>query len=75
MCIRDRAYTALHQAGFAHSVETWIDGELVGGLYCVAVGRAVFGAVSYTHLDVYKRQQQAEAQHGAGHPDKIDHPA
>ena len=37
------AYTALHQAGFAHSVETWIDGELVGGLYCVAVGRAVFG--------------------------------
>ena len=34
------AYTALHQAGFAHSVETWIDGELVGGLYCVAVGRA-----------------------------------
>jgi leucyl/phenylalanyl-tRNA--protein transferase len=37
------AYTALHDAGFAHSVETWIDGELVGGLYCVAVGRAVFG--------------------------------
>ena len=37
------AYTALHQAGFAHSVETWIDGEQVGGLYCVAVGRAVFG--------------------------------
>ena len=37
------AYTALHHAGFAHSVETWIDGELVGGLYCVAVGRAVFG--------------------------------
>ena len=37
------AYTALHQAGFAHSVETWIDGELVGGLYCVAVGKAVFG--------------------------------
>ena len=37
------AYTALHRAGFAHSVETWIDGELVGGLYCVAVGKAVFG--------------------------------
>ena len=37
------AYTALHQAGFAHSVETWIDGELVGGLYCVAVGKAMFG--------------------------------
>ncbi|MDR6855034.1 leucyl/phenylalanyl-tRNA--protein transferase [Variovorax guangxiensis] len=38
-----RAYAALHQAGHAHSVETWIDGELAGGLYCVAIGRAVFG--------------------------------
>jgi leucyl/phenylalanyl-tRNA--protein transferase len=38
-----QAYTALHRAGHAHSVETWIDGELVGGLYCVAIGRAVFG--------------------------------
>ncbi|WP_076998474.1 leucyl/phenylalanyl-tRNA--protein transferase [Variovorax sp. KK3] len=38
-----QAYTALHRAGHAHSVETWIAGELVGGLYCVAIGRAVFG--------------------------------
>lgn len=38
-----RAYQALHRAGFAHSVETWIDGQLAGGLYCVAIGRAVFG--------------------------------
>ena len=38
-----QAYIALHQAGFAHSVETWIDGRLVGGLYCVAIGRSVFG--------------------------------
>lgn len=38
-----QAYIDLHRAGHAHSVETWIDGELVGGLYCVAVGRAVFG--------------------------------
>jgi leucyl/phenylalanyl-tRNA---protein transferase len=38
-----RAYCALHRAGFAHSVETWRSGELVGGLYCVAIGRAVFG--------------------------------
>jgi leucyl/phenylalanyl-tRNA--protein transferase len=37
------AYTALHRAGHAHSVETWIDGELAGGLYCVGIGRAVFG--------------------------------
>jgi leucyl/phenylalanyl-tRNA--protein transferase len=37
------AYVALHRAGFAHSVETWIDDELAGGLYCVAIGGAVFG--------------------------------
>ena len=37
------AYQVLHRAGFAHSVETWIDGELVGGLYCVSIGKAVFG--------------------------------
>ena len=37
------AYQALHRAGFAHSVETWMDGELVGGLYCVSIGKAVFG--------------------------------
>ena len=38
-----QAYTRLHLAGHAHSVETWIDGKLAGGLYCVALGRAVFG--------------------------------
>lgn len=37
------AYKALHAAGFAHSVETWIDGQLKGGLYCVSIGHAVFG--------------------------------
>jgi leucyl/phenylalanyl-tRNA--protein transferase len=37
------AYKALHAAGFAHSVETWIDGQLCGGLYCVSIGHAVFG--------------------------------
>ena len=37
------AYTELHQQGHAHSVETWVQGKLVGGLYCVALGRAVFG--------------------------------
>lgn len=37
------AYIALHQAGYAHSVETWVDGRLVGGLYCVAMGKALFG--------------------------------
>lgn len=37
------AYQSLHRSGFAHSVETWIEGELVGGLYCVSIGKAVFG--------------------------------
>lgn len=38
-----RAYCALHKLGFAHSVETWRDGQLVGGLYGVALGGAFFG--------------------------------
>ena len=33
----------LHRLGYAHSVETWLDGQLVGGLYGVAVGGAFFG--------------------------------
>ena len=38
-----QAYTRLHGAGYAHSIETWINGKLAGGLYCVSIGRAVFG--------------------------------
>lgn len=37
------AYTALHEMGLAHSVETWIEGELAGGLYGVAQGKMFFG--------------------------------
>jgi leucyl/phenylalanyl-tRNA--protein transferase len=37
------AYVALHRAGYAHSVETWIEGKLVGGLYCVSIGDTLFG--------------------------------
>jgi leucyl/phenylalanyl-tRNA--protein transferase len=37
------AYCALHERGIAHSVETWIDGELAGGLYGIALGRMFFG--------------------------------
>jgi leucyl/phenylalanyl-tRNA--protein transferase len=37
------AYIELHAHGLAHSVETWVNGQLVGGLYCVALGGAVFG--------------------------------
>lgn len=44
------AYGGLHRAGLAHSVETWIDGKLVGGLYCVALGHAVFGESMFSRL-------------------------
>ena len=37
------AYTALHEMGLAHSIETWMEGELVGGLYGVAQGKMFFG--------------------------------
>lgn len=37
------AYVALHEMGFAHSVETWKEGKLVGGLYGVSLGAAFFG--------------------------------
>jgi leucyl/phenylalanyl-tRNA--protein transferase len=38
-----QAYTQLHLQGHAHSVQAWVDGQLAGGLYCVSIGRAVFG--------------------------------
>ena len=37
------AYTRLHELGYAHSIETWQKGNLVGGLYGVAIGGAFFG--------------------------------
>lgn len=39
----EQSYLCLHDAGFAHSVETWENGLLVGGLYGVALGGAFFG--------------------------------
>jgi leucyl/phenylalanyl-tRNA--protein transferase len=38
-----RAYAGLHAAGLAHSMEVWMDGELAGGIYGVALGRMFFG--------------------------------
>lgn len=37
------AYLRLHELGWAHSVETWMDGELAGGLYGIAIGRMFYG--------------------------------
>jgi leucyl/phenylalanyl-tRNA--protein transferase len=42
------AYTALHERGFVHSVESWRDGELVGGLYGMALGKVFFGESMFT---------------------------
>lgn len=42
------AYSALHDRGLAHSVETWIGGELAGGLYGVALGRMFYGESMFT---------------------------
>ena len=45
----EQAYGELHCAGYAHSVETWVNGELAGGLYCVNLGRMVFGESMFAH--------------------------
>ena len=37
------AYTLLHKLGHAHSAETWMDGQLVGGLYGIRMGNIFFG--------------------------------
>ena len=44
-----RAYIEWHRSGAVHSVETWIDGELAGGLYGVGIGRMFFGESMFAH--------------------------
>ena len=44
------AYTALHHAGFAHSVEAWHEGQLTGGLYGISLGRCFFGESMFSHV-------------------------
>ena len=38
-----KAYTNLHELGYAHSAETWLDGKLVGGVYGIRLGKIFFG--------------------------------
>ncbi len=45
------AYQNLHKAGHAHSVEVWKNGELVGGLYGVAIGKMFFGESMFAKLN------------------------
>jgi leucyl/phenylalanyl-tRNA--protein transferase len=44
------AYVRLHESGYAHSVETWIEGDLAGGLYGVAIGRMFYGESMFTRV-------------------------
>lgn len=44
------AYCRLHALGHAHSVETWMDGQLVGGLYAVSLGTMVYGESMFSRV-------------------------
>lgn len=45
-----QAYIRLHQAGYAHSVECWSNGKLVGGLYGIAIGKVFFGESMFSRI-------------------------
>ena len=45
-----QAYLRLHQSGYAHSVECWLNGKLVGGLYGVAMGKVFFGESMFSRV-------------------------
>ena len=62
------AYCTLHELGYAHSVETWVDNKLLGGLYGMAIGRMFYGEsmfsltsgaskIALAHLTRYLDQQ------------------
>jgi leucyl/phenylalanyl-tRNA---protein transferase len=44
------AYCEMHRLGYAHSVETWCDDQLVGGLYGIALGRIFFGESMFSRV-------------------------
>ena len=43
-------YRRLHELGYAHSCETWLDGALVGGVYGVSLGRIFFGESMFSRV-------------------------
>lgn len=45
------AYSTLHTLGHAHSIESWLDGQLAGGLYGIAIGGAFFGESMFSRAD------------------------
>jgi leucyl/phenylalanyl-tRNA---protein transferase len=46
-----KAYTELHQMGYAHSAEVWLNEKLVGGLYGIKIGKAFFGESMFSHTN------------------------
>ena len=63
-----QVYVELHRLGFAHSVETWKEGELIGGIYGLSIGGAFFGEsmfsretnaskAAFYHLSAHLRQR------------------
>ncbi len=65
------AYEAWHLIGQVHSIETWMDGELVGGLYGVSLGRMFFGEsmfsratdaskIAFVHLVAFLKRQNVD---------------
>jgi len=44
------AYTQLHKLGYAHSAEAWLNGELVGGLYGIKIGKVFFGESMFSKV-------------------------
>ncbi|MDR2697860.1 MAG: leucyl/phenylalanyl-tRNA--protein transferase [Holophagales bacterium] len=50
-----KAYTDLHHAGYAHSIETYLDNRLIGGLYGISLGSAFFGESMFNLVDYASR--------------------
>lgn len=46
----EQAYIRMHELGYAHSAEVWKEGQLVGGLYGIRLGRVFFGESMFSHL-------------------------
>lgn len=67
-----RAYTSLHRLGWAHSVETWREGRMVGGLYGVAIGGLFAGESMFHHeTDASKVALVALVEHLDQHADTL----
>ncbi|MCI5130738.1 MAG: leucyl/phenylalanyl-tRNA--protein transferase [Candidatus Electrothrix sp. EH2] len=61
------AYISLHELGFAHSLESWYEGELVGGLYGVCLDRIFFGESMFSRKNDASKVALAALMHNAEH--------